>query len=48
LLNISLQEYYGKRDEIASRSSGDPLGSLPGSEIKSGAGRELVGGITHF
>jgi len=30
------------------RSSEDPLGSLPGSETKSGAGRELVGGITPF
>jgi len=37
-----------QREEIASSSSEDPLGSLPGSETKSGAGRELAGGITPF
>jgi len=36
------------REEITSSSSEYPLGSLPGSEIKSGAGRELAGGITPF
>jgi hypothetical protein len=35
-------------EEIASRNSEYPPGSLPGSEIKSGAGRELAGGITPF
>jgi len=45
---VDLKAAMSQREEIASRSSEDPFGSLPGSEIKSGAGRELVGGITPF
>jgi len=37
-----------QREEIASSSSEDPLSCLPDSEIKSGVGRELAGGITPF
>jgi len=37
-----------QKEEITSSSSEYPPGSLPGSEIKSGAGRELVGEITPF
>jgi len=40
---VELKAAMSQREEIASRSSEDLLGSLPGSEIKSGAGRELVG-----
>jgi len=45
---VELKAAMSQREEIASRSSEDSLGSLPGSETKSGAGRELVGGITPF
>jgi len=45
---VELKAAMSQREEIASRSSEYPLGSLPGSETKSGAGRELVGGITPF
>jgi len=45
---VELKEAMSQREEIASRSSEDPLGSLPSSETKSGAGRELIGGITPF
>jgi len=41
-----LKAAMSQSEEIASSSSEYPSGSLPGSEIKSGAGRELVGGIT--
>jgi len=39
---VELKAAISQREEIASRSSEDPLGSLPGSETKSGAGKELV------
>jgi len=45
---VDLKAAMSQREEIASRSSEYPLGHLPGSETKSGAGRELVGGITPF
>jgi len=45
---VELKAAMIQREEIASRSSEYLLGSLPGSETKSGAGRELVGGITPF
>jgi len=45
---VELKEAMSQREEITSSSSEDPLGRLPGSEIKSGAGRELAGGITPF
>jgi len=45
---VELKHAMSQREEIASRSPEYPLGSLPGSETKSGAGRELVGGITPF
>jgi len=45
---VELKVAMSQREEIASRSSEYPLGSLPGSETKSGAGRELIGGITPF
>jgi len=45
---VELKAAMSQREEIASRSSEYPLGSLPGSETKSGAGRELAGGITPF
>jgi len=45
---VELKAAMNQREEIASSSSEYPLGSLPGSEIKYGAGRELVGGITPF
>jgi len=48
LLAKQMVELMNQREEIASRSFEYPLGSLPGSETKSGAGRELVGGITPF
>jgi len=40
---VELKADMSQREEIASSSSEDPLGSLPGSEIKSGYGRELEG-----
>jgi len=42
---VEFKAAMSQREEIASRSSEDPLGS---SETKSGAGRELAGGITPF
>jgi len=45
---VELKAAMSQREEIASRSSEYPLGSLPGSETKSGAGREPVEGITPF
>jgi len=45
---VELKAAMSQREEITSTSSEDPLGSLPGSVTKSGAGRELVGGITPF
>jgi len=39
---VELKAAMSQREDIASSSSEYPLGSLPGSEIKSGAGRELV------
>jgi len=43
-----LKVAMSQREEIASSSTEDLLGSLPGSEIKSGAGREPAGGSTPF
>jgi len=40
---VELKAAMIQREEIASRSSEYPLGGLPGSGTKSGAGRELVG-----
>jgi hypothetical protein len=45
---VELKAAMSQREEIASRSSEYPLGSLPGSETKSGAGREPVGGDYSF
>jgi len=45
---VELKAGMSQREEIASNSSEDPLGSLPGSEIKSGAGRELAGELLPF
>jgi len=45
---VELKAAMSQREEITSRSSEYPLGSLPGSEAKSGAGREPVVGITPF
>jgi len=45
---VELKAAMSQREGIASRRPEHPLGSLPGSETKSGAGRELVGGITPF
>jgi len=43
-----LKAAMGQREEFASISPKYPLGSLLGPEIKSGAGRELAGGIAPF
>jgi len=45
---VELKAAMSQREEIASSSSEDPLSCLPDSEIKSGVGRELAGGITPF
>jgi len=45
---VELKAAMNWREEIASSSSEYLLGSLPGSEIKYGAGRELAGGINPF
>jgi len=45
---VELKAAMNWREEITSSRSEYPLGSLPGSDIKSEAGRELAGGITPF
>jgi len=45
---VDLTAAMSQWEEIALSSSEYPLGSLPGSEITSWAGREPVGGITPF
>jgi len=45
---VELKAAMSQREEIASRSSEYPLGNLPGSKTKSGAGREQVGGLLLF
>jgi len=45
---VELKAAMSQREEIDSRNSEYPLGSFPGSETKSGAGKEPVEGITPF